>query len=304
MDVNGATLSVSKTQLDLVRQVCHYIEQTMPQEPTLAELSERVHVSQYHLQRTFKRVMGISPRQYAEARRLDCLKSKLRETSTVTDAMYEVGYSSSSRLYEGTREKMGMTPAIYRSGGAGMYITYTIVEVEAFGRMLVASTEHGICSVDFGDNDEALAESLFEEYPAATIIHDDESMCNWVISLVEHLRGWRPHLDLPLDVQATAFQRRVWQELQRIPYGETRTYSQIAEAIGQPNATRAVARACATNPTALLTPCHRVVRSDGSMGGYKWGLERKHALLEQERHYAHAQETAGESASERSTDEE
>ncbi len=274
-------------QVELAQRVCDTIEQRLDDMPGLAELSAQVNVSPYHLQRVFKRVMGISPRQYAEARRLDRFKEQLKEGETVTQALYGAGFSSSSRLYERAPDQLGMTPTTYRRGGLGMQITYTIVDC-ALGRLLVAATGKGICSVCIGDNDENLEAALMQEYPRAEIRRDDGSRGNgdnfhaWISMLVQHLDGNKPHLDLPVDVQATAFQWRVWQELQAIPYGATRSYSQVAQAIGRPTAARAVAHACATNPIAIVVPCHRVVRENGQMGGYRWGTERKERLLAQE----------------------
>jgi len=199
----------------------------------------------------------------------------------VTGALYEAGYASSSRLYEQSNRKLGMTPASYRRGGQGMDIRFTLVDTE-LGRMLVAGTARGICAVSFGEDDSALEHFLRSEYPAAAITRDDAALENWAQTLVEHLSGVRSQVGLPLDVVATAFQLRVWEELRRIPYGQTRSYAEVAQAIGEPQAVRAVANACAANPAVLVTPCHRVVRSDGSLGGYRWGAERKQALLERE----------------------
>ncbi len=268
-------------QVEIVQRVCRYIEQHLEGAISLADLSGQFNISPFHLQRIFKRVMGISPRQYAEAYRLDQLKAQLKERESVTEALYEVGYSSSSRLYE--RSSLGMTPTTYQRGGAGMHISYTIVDLP-LGRLLVAATQKGVCSVCIGDEDTLLEKAFQKEYPLADVNHDVDGtpLHNWVETLVRHLNGQQPHLELPLDVQATAFQRRVWQALQAIPYSETRSYSQIAQTIGQPGASRAVANACATNPVAIAIPCHRVVRENGNMGGYRWGAARKQQLLEKE----------------------
>ncbi len=269
-------------QVELVQRVCHAIEAN-PEEPlTLASLSAAVHLSPFHVQRTFKRVMGITPRQYAEACRVERLKGELRKGEAVTSALYGAGYGSSSRLYERAPAQLGMTPAAYRRGGAGIHIQYTVVPCP-LGSLLVAATERGICAITLGDADETLAAALTTEYPAAAIVRDDSGLDAAVAAIVRHLHGEQPHLDLPLDVQATAFQWRVWEALRAIPYGTTRSYSEVARAIGQPTAARAVAQACATNHVALAIPCHRVVREDGSAGGYRWGIERKQALLAQER---------------------
>jgi AraC family transcriptional regulator of adaptative response/methylated-DNA-[protein]-cysteine methyltransferase len=196
--------------------------------------------------------------------------------------MYEAGYGSSSRLYERAAAQLGMTPGTYQRGGRGMRLRYTVADCP-LGRLLLAATEHGISAVYLGDETEPLEAALRHEYPAAEMARDDAGLGEWLGELLEHLNGRRPHLDLPLDVQATAFQRRVWQELQTIPYGSTRSYGEIARRLGRPQATRAVARACATNPVSVVIPCHRVVREDGGLGGYRWGLERKRQLLGQEK---------------------
>lgn len=270
-------------QVEIAQRICRYIEQHLEGSISLADLSDQFNISPFHLQRIFKRVMGISPRQYAEAYRLDQFKTQLKERESVTEALYEVGYSSSSRLYERAPGQLGMTPTTYQRGGAGMHISYTIVD-SPLGRLLVAATGKGVCSVCIGDADALLEKAFQKEYPMADISHDVDGtpLHNWIETLVRHLNGQQPHLDLPLDVQATAFQRRVWQALQAIPYGETRSYSQIARTIGQPTAARAVANACATNPVAIAIPCHRIVREDGNMGGYRWGEARKQQLLEKE----------------------
>ena len=268
--------------VELVRRTCRYIEANLEAALTLGALGEQVGLSPFHLQRTFKRVTGISPRQYADACRLGRLKARLRESKTVTTAMYEAGYGSSSRLYERASSQLGMTPATYRRGGPAVAIRYSLTD-SPLGRLLLAGTERGVCAVCIGDNDRVLEADLHAEYPAAQLDRDDAALRPLVADLLQHLAGERPHLELPIDVQATAFQWRVWRELEAIPYGETRTYQEVAAAVGQPTAVRAVGRACATNPVALVIPCHRVVRSDGGLGGYRWGLARKQQLLEQER---------------------
>ncbi len=279
-------------QSELVRQVCHLIDKRLQEESegasSLAALSAQTGFSRHHLQRTFKRWMGISPRQYADARRLGTLKRQLKKGDDVTTALYEAGYGSSSRLYERANGQLGMTPATYRRGGQGMQIGYTIVD-SPLGRLLVAATQKGISAVYLGDSDARIESALHQEYPRAEIRRDRNGLEEWVRGILKHLRGASPRLDLPVDVQATAFQRRVWEEWRAIPYGATRSYSQIARAIGRPKANRAVARACATNPVSVVIPCHRVVREDGHLGGYRWGLHRKQALLEGERGHASRQ---------------
>ena len=273
--------TICDPQVEVVQRVCRAIAANPEEPPTLAGLSAEVGLSPFHMQRTFKRVMGITPRQYADACRMDRLKSELRKGEAVTSALYGAGYGSPSRLYERAPAHLGMTPAVYRRGGAGMQIHYTIVPCP-LGLLLVAATERGICAINLGDSDEALVDGLTKEYPAAAIARDAAGLDSAVAVIIRHLHGQEPHLDLPLDVQATAFQWRVWEALQAIPYGSTRSYSEIARAIGQPTAARAVAQACATNRVALAIPCHRVVRENGDLGGYRWGIARKRTLLAQE----------------------
>ncbi len=268
-------------QVELVQRACRYIEQHLDETLRLEQLGSELGLSQAYAQRLFKRVMGISPRQYAEAQRLERVKHQLKEGISVTQTLYEVGYSSSSRLYERAPDQLGMTPTTYKRGGAGMRIEYTIAD-SPLGRLLVAGTERGICRVGLADSDKVLEDTLQHEYPAAEIRRDGERLRPWLEAVIDHLTGEQPHLDLPMDIRATAFQWRVWEELRAIPYGETRSYSAIASAIGQPKARRAVAQACKQNPVPLVIPCHRVVREDGNLGGYRWGAERKKRLLERE----------------------
>jgi len=267
---------------DLVRRVCGEIESNADGPISLRNLAERTGLSAAHLQRTFRQAMGISPRQYADALRVARLKSELRKGKDVTTALHEVSYGSSSRLYEKSDAQLGMTPATYRRGGRGMNISYTIAPC-ALGRVLVAATGRGISAVYLGDRDSDLVAALRKEYPHAEIRTATREHSKWVHAIVQHLAGSNPRLNLPTDVVATAFQRRVWEALRSIPFGETRTYSEVARAIGQPSAIRAVARACATNPASIVVPCHRVVRTDGTLGGYRWGLGRKKLLLEREK---------------------
>ena len=266
----------------LVQRVCAALQDTDAEgETTLASLGAALAISPFHLQRTFKRVMGITPRQYAEACRLDRFKAGLRAGDRVTDAIYDAGYGSASRLYERVTDHLGMTPGEYKRGGDGTVIRYALADCP-LGRLLVAVTARGIGVVSLGDDDAALVDALAREYPGATRECDDAGLGVQVEAIVAHLRGDLPRLDLPLDVRATAFQWRVWEVLRAIPPGETRSYTQVATAIGQPTAARAVARACATNPAALVIPCHRVVREGGDLGGYRWGIDRKRALLARE----------------------
>ena len=267
---------------DLIRRVCSEIEGNADGSVSLRSLAESTGVSAAHLQRTFRKAMGITPRQYADALRVARLKSELRKGKDVTTALHEVSYGSASRLYETSDAHLGMTPATYRRGGRGMNISYTIAPC-SLGRVLVAATERGISAVYLGDRNADLVAALRKEYPHAEIRCGSGEHSKWVRAIVRHLAGSTPRLDLPTDVVATAFQRRVWEALRSIPLGATRTYAEVARSIGRPSAIRAVARACATNPAAIVVPCHRVVRTDGTLGGYRWGLERKQSLLDRER---------------------
>ncbi len=274
--------AAANPHVELVRHVCRYIETHLESSLTLRTLSAQAGLSPFHFQRLFKQIAGITPRQYVDACRLGVLKSRLKERRTVTMAMIEAGYGSSSRLYERASSQLGMTPATYQRGGPATAIRYTVAACP-LGRLLLAGTERGICAVYLGDSDAQLEAELMKEFSAADVRHDDMELNSWVSAILDHLNGKQPHLDLPLDVRATAFQWRVWQELRTIPYGSTRSYSDIARALGQPKAVRAVARACATNPVSVVIPCHRVLREDGSLGGYRWGMKRKQSLLDREK---------------------
>ncbi len=269
-----------------VREMCRFIDQEQEEgadgSPTLAAIAAKVGGSPHHLQRTFKRLMGVTPAQYGDARRLSRLREGLKQGESVTNAMYDAGYGAVSRLYERSNGQLGMTPASYAKGGKGALIGYAITD-SPLGRLMVAATEHGVCFLSLGDDRHLIAE-LGREYPLAEIVADEIVLGEWVREVVAYLDGTIPHPNLPLDVQGTAFQRRVWQELMQIPAGMTRTYSELAERIsGNAKARRAVARGCATNPVSLIIPCHRVIRGDGGLGGYRWGLDRKRALLVAER---------------------
>lgn len=268
----------------IARIAREHLDAHLDEAVTLDELGREVGVSPWHLQRTFKRQTGMSPKAYVQARRAERLKERLQKGDTVTTATYEAGYGASSRLYEQAGRRLGMTPGTYRRGGEGLRIRYTVA-ASPLGRLLVAATDRGLCSVALGDDDAELEQALRREYPRAQVERsrgDDEDFDRWVAAVAGSLERPRP-LSLPLDVQATAFQQQVWQALQAIPPGETRTYGEIAADLGRPAAARAVARACATNPVALAIPCHRVVPADGSFGRYRWGGERKRRLLERER---------------------
>ena len=269
-------------EAQITQQVCEYINAHLSDRLTLDELGAAVGLSPHHFQRVFKRATGITPKQYIEARRTEDLKNRLKAGAAVSTALYDVGYSSSSRLYERSDSHLGMTPATYRKGGKGMDMRYTITEC-SLGYLLVAATDCGVSVVRLGDAPEVLEAEMRADYPAAQIQADDGQLAVWVEAILDYLNGDEPHLELPLDVRATAFQWRVWQALKAIPYGETRSYSDIAASLGNPKAMRAVAGACAHNEVALVIPCHRVVREDGDLGGYRWGVERKAALLAREK---------------------
>jgi AraC family transcriptional regulator, regulatory protein of adaptative response / methylated-DNA-[protein]-cysteine methyltransferase len=267
--------------METVKAMCRYIEQHLDEPLTLARLGSEFHQSPFHLQRTFKGALGITPRAYADSCRMNQLKENLRAGHSVTRSMYDAGYSSSSRLYERTASQLGMTPDKYRRGAIAAPIRYTCAD-SPLGRMLIAATDKGICAIQFANSDGELEQGLKHEFPFAIRRRDDDAMHTWKKDLLRQMRGQHLNAALPLDIQATAFQRRVWSHLQSIPFGATRSYAAVAKAIGQPTATRAVARACATNPVAVAIPCHRVVRKSGDMGGYRWGIERKKTLLELE----------------------
>src|SRR4051812_6231980 len=269
-------------KLQLVRNVCRAVEKNVDSPLPMKQLSLELKMHPATIDRAFKQSTGITIKQYAEARRLSLFKTSLRYGRDVTTAIYEAGYNSSSRVYEHSNAKLGMTPAVYSKGGDGARIRYAIAPYSA-GRALLAVTDKGVCSVKLGDDPGRLIQELEGEYPKAELIHAGGELREWMSNLLRRLEGEVEMPDLPIDVRATAFQRRVYEELKRIPAGETRTYSQIAKKLGGESGRRAVARACATNNIAVLIPCHRVVRTDGGMGGYRWGLRRKEELLADER---------------------
>ncbi len=274
--------AASRRQVALVRRACAYLDERAGERVTLNELGEHLGVSPWHLQRLFRKVMGVSPRDYADALRSGQFRRQLRRGDSIAGATYEAGYGSSSRVYEVASQQLGMTPATYARGGKGARIVYAVVD-SPLGRLLVAATRAGVCFVSLGENDGPLVAALESEFPEADSLERDDARVGPALdALVAYLSGETPHVDLPLDIQATAFQRRVWQELIAIPYGETRSYSEIARRLGVPAGQRAVGRACATNPVPLIIPCHRALREDGALGGYRWGVKRKRALLEHE----------------------
>lgn len=263
-----------------------YIEAHLGEPHTLADIARAAAMSATHLQRTFKRIVGVSPRQYAAALRGDRLKSSLRAGATVSRATYDAGYGASSRAYDAAASQLGMTPGAYRRGGKGVHIRYTTAAT-AVGRLLVAATDRGVCAVTLGDDDATVENALISEYPRAARTRvrggkGNDDLRGWVAAIAAHLGGSDIELAIPLDIAGTPFQQRVWSALQRIPYGETRSYSQVAASIKAPAAVRAVASACANNRVSIVIPCHRVVRQGGALGGYRWGLDRKVRLLTRE----------------------
>jgi AraC family transcriptional regulator of adaptative response/methylated-DNA-[protein]-cysteine methyltransferase len=265
-----------------IRRVAAYLDAHVDERVPLARLGRLARLSPSHLQRRFKDEVGLSPREYQAARRADAFRRELRAGKDVTTAMYEAGYGSPSRVYEAAPTGKGMTPTAYRRGGKGLELDYAIV-ASPLGRLLVAATSTGVCAVKLGDRDEALEADLAHEFPEANIRGKGAIPRGWLDAIVSSIGKTGIVNDLPLHVRGTAFQWRVWRALQDIPTGETRTYSEVARTVGSPSAVRAVARACATNPVALVVPCHRVVPKDGSVGGYRWGAERKKKLLQLEK---------------------
>ena len=265
----------------LVQQAAELLRDSREETLRLSSIARQLGATIGTLRRAFHRVTGLKPRDLAAALRLAKFKTLLRSGMAITDALYETGYGSSSRVYERSDAQLGMTPSTYQKGGKGMKIGYTIAK-STLGKVLVAATNRGVSAVYLGDSNARLVAELRGEYPHAEISPARTAFERWVREILQRAEGKTPARELPLDLQATAFQRRVWQELQRIPRGSTRTYSQVARALGRPRAVRAVARACATNPVSVVVPCHRVVRADGNLAGYRWGLSRKQKLLARE----------------------
>lgn len=267
---------------DLVEAACRLIDATDDRMPVVAELAGTLDVSSDVLRRAFSRVLGVTPRQYADARRRDRLRDGLRSGDGVAPALFAAGYGSTSRLYESANDHLGMTPASYQSGGAGATVVYTITE-SPLGALIVAATECGLCKVSIGDSPKKVEAELRREFHAATLVRDDTVLRDVVNDVLERLEGRTPSAELPLDVRGTAFQRRVWEELRRIPTGEVRTYGEVAAAIGEPGAARAVGSACGANPVPIVVPCHRVVPATGGVGNYGLGPARKRELLRREK---------------------
>ena len=276
---NNKAKSSNISKSDLVERICNYIRSNSSQDVSLPILEKRFGVNRFNIQRTFKEIMGISPRKYAEECRILLLKKNLKDNQPIPKAIYRAGYSSHSWLYDQSTSKLGMTPSSYRKGGTGTSIKYLTSKCK-LGYLLVAETKFGICSLSLADTEESLVASLLKEYPKAKIDRS-ESVRNSLDSVLSYFEG--QSLNLPVDVTGTDFQKRVWTALQNIPYGETRSYQDIAQEIGNPKAVRAVANACASNPVPLIIPCHRVVRKDGGIGGYGMGIDKKEYLLAMER---------------------
>lgn len=267
-------------QLRAVHRACAMLTERKDENVPLAELARGCGMSPFHLQRVFKKLTGVSPRAYQQALRTSEFKEKLADAKSVTDAVYAAGYGSSSRAYERAGERLGMTPGAYRKAGSGEAIRYGLFD-SAIGRFLLAATERGVCSLRIGDSDDTLICEVETEFAAAALLRDEGRLRSLAeVVRIAIAKGDTP--ELPLDVKATAFQAKVWEELRKIPPGETRTYAEVAARIGNPKAVRAVARACAKNPVALFTPCHRVVRTGGALAGYRWGVKRKRQLLQRE----------------------
>ena len=267
------------SQTESIIRACQLLE--TEENISLEDLSANLNVSETHLQKIFKEFIGVSPKKYAEAKRLEKFRSEIKKGSDVTNAIYEAGFNSASRLYENVAEKLGMTPKVYAKKGENMQINYTIADC-GLGKLLVARTEKGVCAVAFGDDEITLKENLFSEYKNAEITENDGNLKEFVEAVLANLEGTNKTLELPLDLQATAFQMRVWDFLRKLPYGATVSYSDIAEKLGNKNAVRAVATACASNRVALVIPCHRVIGKSGNLSGYRWGIERKEKLLRKE----------------------
>jgi AraC family transcriptional regulator, regulatory protein of adaptative response / methylated-DNA-[protein]-cysteine methyltransferase len=266
--------------------LCDFIRKNSSEPINLERLSQKARLSPFHLQRTFKAVVGVTPRQYLEACRLETLKKQFRSGNSLTGAIYDAGFGSNSRVYERVSTRLGMTPTEYRAGGNHVSISYVSIQ-SSVGLMMIGATDRGLCFVQFGDSKQKLLQMLRTEYPEAALAEMEqpypEQFGLWVQALIRHLSGDRQRLFLPIDVRGTAFQFRVWTYLQSIPYGEVQSYSEVARSIQNPGANRAVAQACASNKVAIAVPCHRVIRGNGEMGGYRWGVARKRTLIDLER---------------------
>lgn len=263
-----------------VSAACRMIEES-EEPPSLDALAEHAGISRFYFHRVFKEVTGITPKAYAAECRAARLRGELQKGASVTGAIYDAGYNASSRFYEESNRRLGMRPTQYRDGGRDARIKFAVGEC-TLGSVLIAATDRGVCAIDFGDDPELLVQSLQDRFPKAELIGDDPEFQNVVAAVIRHVENPTESLDLPLDIRGTAFQQKVWNTLRTIPAGTTASYADIAREIGQPNAVRAVAGACSANTLAVAIPCHRVVRTDGSLSGYRWGVERKQELLSRE----------------------
>jgi AraC family transcriptional regulator of adaptative response/methylated-DNA-[protein]-cysteine methyltransferase len=272
--------SQQERHAEIVRQACRLIDQA-EEMPSLEDVAREVGVSPFHFHRVFKQVTGVTPKGYADARRAARLQDGLDSSGTVTNAIYDAGFNAPSRFYESATERLGMTPSAYRKGGRDTSIHFAVAQC-SLGAILVATTDKGVCAISFGDDPDALVRTLQDRFPKAELMGGDAEFEKLVARVVGFVEAPGQGLDLPLDIRGTAFQQRVWQALRAIPAGTTASYARVAAEIGAPAAVRAVAQACATNTLAVAIPCHRVVRSDGALSGYRWGVERKRALLDRE----------------------
>jgi len=277
--MSPAAVPLSKQHAAAVERACRALEAEQP--PDLSTLAEQAGMSRFHFHRVFKAATGITPKAYANALRASRARQRLEESASVTDAMYDAGFNSSGRFYEAAPAILGMTPTAFRKNGEGVDIRFAVAQC-ALGALLVAASSTGICEIALDDDPDRLVKNLQDRFHAARLIGADPQFESWVADVVGFVEDPARGLDLPLDVRGTAFQRKVWEALCEIPLGETATYAQVAERIGAPTAVRAVARACATNNIALAIPCHRVVRTDGSLAGYRWGIDRKRELIARE----------------------
>ncbi len=266
---------------DAVAQACRILEKA-EEPPSLAELADTVGMSPHHFHRVFKAIAGVTPKDYAQEQRARRVRDKLSEGATVTEAMHSAGFASNGRFYASASKELGMTPSAFRAGGQGVSIRFSVGEC-SLGSILVAATDKGVCAIFLGDDPDELARELQRRFPKAKIEGGDSSFDSWVAQVVALVENPARGLDLPLDIRGTAFQMRIWEALRQIPLGSTASYAEIAARIGMPQAARAVAGACAANPIAVAIPCHRVVRTDESLSGYRWGVQRKAELLKRER---------------------
>jgi AraC family transcriptional regulator of adaptative response/methylated-DNA-[protein]-cysteine methyltransferase len=266
--------------VERVTRACASIDRA-EERPPLGALAAAAGLSRFHFHRLFKQMLGVTPREYAAARSLDKLRAQLQQGAPVTRAIFDAGFGSSSRVYEISNHALGMTPGAYRAGAPAVRIVYAATKC-SLGWILVAATPRGVCSIELGDRPDALIARLRERFPKAVVTKGGVELEQWVRATTRFAEAPTAHLNLPLDVRGTAFQRRVWNQLRKLPVGTTSTYGELAKRIGRPRAARAVARACASNPVALAIPCHRVIRGDGDVSGYRWGVVRKRLLLDRE----------------------